>query len=134
MAFIAQFAETGYARMASEDQYLWYRSRTLDAVQKALAPDVAVEKREADLAKAAADFEDKSLLAVFVPLEQDWPTMNDNSKNFRKGYFKGWVILVDTKKFQPLAQTVFEAQSSATVRNTRLKLAGCPSAQAWAVQ
>ena len=123
-AFIRQFAETGYARMADENPHLWYRGQPLEDVQKALAPDVAPEKREVVLAKAAADFEDKLFLAVFFPLDEAYPVLNTDNKIFTPGYFKGWVILVDTKKEQPIAQTLFEAESSPKVRNFRPRVAG----------
>ena len=125
-AFLTQFAETGFVPLASEDPHLWYRGSLMDDVQKALTSNLPPEKRDEALARAGTDFEAKPYLAVFVPLQQEWPVMDADDKKFVSGYFKGWVILLDARKQQVVSQSRIEAQNSAKVTKTRPTVAGIP--------
>ena len=122
--FMTQFAETGFVPLTSDDPNLWYRGTVFDDMQKALTSDLPPEKRNAILAKTAADFDTKPYLAVFVPLEQNRPVLDADGKKFTSGYFRGWVILLDSKKQELISETTFEAKNSATVTKYRPKVAG----------
>lgn len=84
-AFETQFAETGFAPLKDADPHLWYRGRVLEDVQAALTTDLPLEKRNAALAKASATLDEKSFVAVFLRLEQEWPKMGADDKSYASG-------------------------------------------------
>lgn len=126
-AFLAQFAETGFAPIPANARVPWYRGQIMSDIEETVTTTgQPIEKRNAALAREAAELAAKPYYVVFVPLEEQLPKINADKKTFEEGYFDGWEIVVDSHNDEPLCEVKFEASSSAKVGHTRLTLDGIP--------
>jgi hypothetical protein len=116
------FGDTGIKRL-SDPAAPWYRGQRFDDLEQAMTDNAT----QADwnfraIATVAKRYDEQNFLAVFVPLTEVLPKVDADGKSFSAGFFRGWVIIVDSKTREPLCQTQFSARSSAKVTDRFLRI------------
>jgi hypothetical protein len=117
-----QFSDRGFVpAKPARNPPPWYRDQDFRNIEGAAVPSEGMPEPDYDaLLLNEDDMESLPYIAVFLPLEESWPVLSTDGVSFRGGLFRGWVILVDSKKRKPIGQSKFMAGSSPKITSFQI--------------